>query len=243
MLAREVSGMCWGGAREVPGRCSGGAGEVLGRCRGGAGEVPGRCRGGAGQVMGRSWGGAGEVPGREVPGRSGWLTTPAVSEKRPEIANGSIQYLAAPCSYLFSETMRAMLRRCAVVAATTAATATAASDRAGSRMLLNLDLNGDGQVNPEEMDLFAQQHGLDRFTAKDFQALDGDKDGALNALELEQGLRSTVSSREVREVPSGPSMALTQTDADSSAMSVAETVVKSLDPSQPQLAACAAAAI
>lgn len=121
-----------------------------------------------------------------------------------------------------------MLRRCAVVTATCAVTATAALDRAGSRMLLNLDLNGDGQVNPEEMDLFARQHGLDHFTTKDFQALDGDGDGALNALELEKGLRSTVSSREVRDV-SGPSMALTQTDADSSAMSVAETVVKELD--------------
>mmetsp|Transcript_73698 Transcript_73698/g.117263 ORF Transcript_73698/g.117263 Transcript_73698/m.117263 type:complete len:217 (+) Transcript_73698:47-697(+) len=121
-----------------------------------------------------------------------------------------------------------VMRGCSVVLATTAV-ASAALDRAGSRMLLNLDLNGDGQVNPQEMDLFARRHGLDRFTSKDFQALDGDGDGALNAFELEKGLRSTVSSREVRDVPSGPNTALAQTDADSSAMSVAETVVKELD--------------
>mmetsp|Transcript_32514 Transcript_32514/g.40002 ORF Transcript_32514/g.40002 Transcript_32514/m.40002 type:complete len:210 (+) Transcript_32514:80-709(+) len=112
--------------------------------------------------------------------------------------------------------------RCALLAASFRSSY--ALDRAaGNQMLLNLDLNGDGHVNPQEMDIFAQQHGLDRFASKDFVALDADGDGQLNALELERGL-----SRFGQGVPADPT-SLTQTDADSSAVSVAETVVKELD--------------
>ena len=91
-----------------------------------------------------------------------------------------------------------------------------------SRMLLNLDNNGDGQVDLKEMDTFARLHGMDRFTPQDFHVLDVDGDGVLNSVELEQGLQSTL----VRDATGS---ALTQMDADSSATSAAETVVKELD--------------
>jgi hypothetical protein len=77
-----------------------------------------------------------------------------------------------------------------------------------ARTLLTLDTNNDGNIDPDEVAAFARSQGLDAASAtQEFSSIDGNGDGVLDSVELQQVLAGSTTESVSTEAAATPAVA------------------------------------
>jgi len=77
-----------------------------------------------------------------------------------------------------------------------------------ARTLLTLDTNNDGNIDPDEVAAFARSQGLDAASAtQEFSSIDGNGDGVLDSVELQQVLAGSTTESASTEAAATPAVA------------------------------------